>query len=798
MADSATAPMAGGHATNGFTVGGDEKAGAAGRTGKGPLPHIDDLTTVPRDIDMSLPIRKMLELAESAMRQAEAWRDFHRPDLAFKEYITASIIAIKFIPRHHEYISLKNERPEMQRTYAALMKKIGNQHTTFEKIKADIIEDNRRTGVRPKDTLIRAHGMAMGQGPAGPRPQTPSREQGANQPYTQSATSPPTTNGASKVNGSPSTKPKPMIQPKPQALHGNAIKPGATGPDVASSMAAQDLAARFANLRTPKTTATASQDPRIKTHTIVPARPAGPRAIAPPEKPVISVESSLPDLPKVPDAIYSPARGTVSNEAAQLPSSTPRGLFSRTGSFASGSGSTPATTGTVVNTSTPRNSSDYFTGISSSFSSVVPSTPKLPIPGGDTITVEDLFSLIQRGAQAVQVLIIDVRSREVFDEGHIMSQSTICIEPSILVREDISAEQIAESMVLSPAPEQFQFEKRNKFDLVVICDQSSEKISQRWSGQQDEVALMSLQRALVHLNYGRELKMPPKLLKGGVDAWVDMMGPLSLQTSSTAETVKAPKTTPQWKISSSVSRTKSKYTTRPLKPEEVKVWEETLKHDDLQTSKSPGFVRSTEDFLRRFPAVSLEQESMTSPVSPTVETPPSPYGSPYQGDIYSDLPSPPTRPAPAVPRPSYSGLSQNMDDDLLYAQAKMARVTSLKKGPMPGATTPTIEEMQPFQYHTGLHNPHNWCYANSSIQALLSSPGFGQELQKPDWQNSYKVPRTADEKIDHPQLMTRILSNLFHYMGTGKLKVMKAETLMVCIIFPSVNSTPTNGRVELF
>lgn len=83
------------------------------------------------------------------------------------------------------------------------------------------------------------------------------------------------------------------------------------------------------------------------------------------------------------------------------------------------------------------------------------------------------------------------------------------------------------------------------------------------------------------------------------------------------------------------------------------------------------------------------------------------------------------------------------------------------------------------KFYTGLNNPNNWCYANSTLQSLLASPEFGRELANSEWVSKYKAPMKDDEKIEQPQLMIRIISNLFHWMSSGKFQVMMAQTLMV-------------------
>jgi ubiquitin carboxyl-terminal hydrolase 8 len=373
------------------------------------------------------------------------------------------------------------------------------------------------------------------------------------------------------------------------------------------------------------------------------------------------------------------------------------------------------------------------------------------------------------------ILIIDIRMRDDFNEGHIMSSSTICIEPSILLRDNPSANDISESLILSPNQEQSLFEQRNFYDLVVFYDQDSEDIPQQPQNS-DDMVIISLHRALVDFNYMKELKNTPKILKGGLDAWIDLMGQASLG-STTSAVSRSGHLDRNRNRQSGIERRRSKYIVKPLKPDEVKVWQETLKHDDdMQTASSPNFTRTTEDFLRRFPPVSLEQESMTSPEEKPQNR--AVYGLSHQVDLYTDLPSPPTRPAPALPRRSYSGLTEGRDENELYGNnnavvpARPSRVPTMKS--MEHQSTGDSN-----RFYTGLNNPNNWCYANSTLQSLLASPDFGRMLANSEWATKYKAPRKQDEKINHPQLMIRIISNLFHWMNSGKFQAMKAQTLMV-------------------
>ncbi|KAH6887987.1 hypothetical protein B0T10DRAFT_64795 [Thelonectria olida] len=728
-------------ATNGFPgpsqpngrYGGDHRPGGAS------IPHIDDILQAPLDIDANQSIRKLLDSAETSLRHAEISRDLNRPAVALKEFLRASIIAVKIIQSHRDFAFLKGEHKDLDRAHKAFLSKIQQQNDTFTRIKQDIIADNRRTGVKPTGSRVSSSENSTGSRPASPM-------KGAHGRSLSNVTA------QSRTNGSPA-KTKPAIQPKPQALHGNAIN-------------VQDLKERFRNLRGPQ--ASPGQDPRIKTHPIdldIPPKPAGPRPMPPPPSrpPKIDINTGVPSLPKLPDPIYSPARGSVSGETPRLPSSTPRNTFARTGSV-------PGTP-----TATSQTQSDYFANQSYSNTAIPPTTPAnaIRIPQREVITAEEL-----RQAMACKgsILIIDARVRDDFNEGHIMAQSVICIEPSVLHRENLSADEIADSLVLSPNNEDIEFEARATKDLVVFYDQDSEVVP-RTARSSDDISLMSLKRALVDFNFGNELKNPPKLLEGGLDAWVDLMGRGSLQSISQA--ISKAKTPPKRTGSGTIARRKT--VVKPHKPDIAKAWEETIKNEDLETASSPSFVRTQEEFHKRFPPVLSEKESMTSPVQPR---PKPTYGSSHQVDLQTDLPSPPTRPAPALPRPSYNGLPVGENENDAYGNTNAQSVGR----PLTRVPTKPLEQQSTGDNNTiptGLNNPGNWCYANSLLQCLLASPGFGQDLQGTTWMEKYKAPKKAEEKIENPQLMTKIISNLFHWMKTGKFQFMKAQTLMEYVLYLS-------------
>jgi ubiquitin carboxyl-terminal hydrolase 8 len=693
---------------------GSTTAGALGgrpdgaKGGKRPLPHIDDITSVTVDVDTYAPIEKVLQAAEVCLRQAESSKTFGRPDYALADYIKTNIILLDVIKKNKDWVSLQRDNKAQFERYQRLLRQVHAAHSDFEAIKVQIKADNARTGVQP--TVRRPGSAERGNG----------QEKGN------------VANGTLKENGvstPPTPKNRPAVHPKPQNLHGNALRPGtATAP-----VKGQDLVQRFANLRAGATNST--QDTHTRTQSAMSSK------LPPPNAPSNGVST---ELPRMPAAIYNPPRGTISSETAALPSSAPRAMFTRTNS---------TTSLNPVKTNKPHTPPDASVSTSGPAKRTKPS-----VPDGDTISVEDLLRFMRAGAKDLSILLIDIRSREEFDEGHIMSQATICLEPEVLSRNHISANQVADSMVLAPAAEQLLFEKRHEFDLVVFYDQDSEHILDRPQTPEAR-AVSGLYNALSQYDFpgALGLKVSPKLLRGGLDAWTSLVGNASLQPSATTTSKKY--TSP---MARSFLIPRQKYVTRPIQdPAEAKRWEDTIADAG---GISP--IRTTEDFLRRFPSISEHQESMVSPVSPPTSRPQSPfqYRLSHEENLYTSLPSPPTRPPPALPRRSYSGLAEAEDTSVALAKKSAAQVVDTVR-----------------KYRTGLQNPGVFCFANSSLQAMFATPGFAREVWTGSWKDSYKVPMKPDENLENPQLLTKCLANLFHWLNQGSFRSLAAKTFMVSL-----------------
>ncbi|KAI0339681.1 cysteine proteinase [Trametopsis cervina] len=116
------------------------------------------------------------------------------------------------------------------------------------------------------------------------------------------------------------------------------------------------------------------------------------------------------------------------------------------------------------------------------------------------------------GKNNFEILILDVRTREEFDREHIKADAIICIEPSVLLRENVSAEAIENSLAVAPRQESILFSNRDKFDLVAVYDESSTSFN-------DSPALKALMGQIYEVAFKKILKNIPMVLVGGLGAW---------------------------------------------------------------------------------------------------------------------------------------------------------------------------------------------------------------------------------------------------------------------------------------
>jgi ubiquitin carboxyl-terminal hydrolase 8 len=391
------------------------------------------------------------------------------------------------------------------------------------------------------------------------------------------------------------------------------------------------------------------------------------------------------------------------------------------------------------------------------------------LPEDTHISAQTLFDLMAKG---VQVLLVDIRSREEFDSGHIMSKSIICIE-SVTIREGVSAEELGDSNVLSPEIEQKHYENRSNFDLVVFYDQFSTSIKSNSSATSNGNAkLEAFSNAVYEYGYNKQVRRRPVLLVGGLDSWVDLLGPNSLEMSSTLGGNSLKPARPLGRVTMArdyrrnhLPRSSSVRQSRLFSKEEEKQWDETINKDmnrkDDEESEEFSYARTTEDFLRKYPELPSIQESMISSHPRTsVDT---------QVQQFDSVPRPPARPAPALPRQRSSGISER-GPTAAYTMSSVSDSISTKS-PKAGLT--------------GLDNYcAKTCYVNSVLQCLSATPPLRKYLiDEYRYPTNPRPPKKSDEVGDNPpQLLTRNLANLLTILWSGNYDWVMPKTFLVSYI----------------
>lgn len=543
-----------------------------------------------------------------------------------------------------------------------------------------------------------------------------------------------------------SPRKKPVVQPKPQNLHGRAVHQSSS-----SINGASDLAARFANLRGLDTTsARSSQDLSVKMpspadyHTST--RPSGPRDM-PLSMPPLNTQYAA-SMPKEPSPTYSPARNISNPSNINPPRSTPRsmnGTGGRSNSLAASSISSHAPNANGV-------SGSYFPAVQ----------PSREQPGrtrsvSKTVELEIDADKFYDYKRMYKVLLIDVRSRTDFDSGHISARHIMCIEPETL-REGLAADQLQDRLIISPDEEVTMFDRRNEYDIIVYYDDSTRNADFLTKHQRNdtEAALKCLYDTLHEFNAEKPLKRPPVFLKGGLDAWVDIVGPQGLMMSTTSALAVGGQTRSQAIRRSPAAshaaksnlqkRSKREYV--PMDEEEQQHWLEEARKgravveqpemESGQEEPPSPFYRTTEEFLRRYPDVEAEQ-SMMYPLS----KPPS--GNHY---VPPAIPAAPSRPAPSVPRVSYGGVHER-------------QVAPQGRGAQPPVYLSQPRFTNVRMHKTGLLNFGVTCYMNSVVQCLSGhlllsdlflSQRYQRDLQRDNWKGTKGIL---------PEAYATLVSNLF-------------------------------------
>ncbi|OJD19555.1 hypothetical protein AJ78_00527 [Emergomyces pasteurianus Ep9510] len=713
------------------------------------------------NVEEGTSLNELLRTSEDSIHGSKISLAKGQLEPAFNSYLRASEITVNAIPNHPDYDYMRRHHPGWNDRFVKLITAIRSQEGTMANVKNTI--DHSKKSPNGHQTNSPSRGMASRNPPidAGavdsssvtvhrrtPTPNEPPLRMPS--PSSFQSQRPTSATPESLSIGQPNAK----SRPRSDILNRK--------PVISETNVSDTLTQRFAELRmshqnrtsnapkqngapqgsssfpsSPAVERPGSRSNDMSSLNHPNSRPLGPRDMsssqrAPAIPPKVPLNAANPSLPRYPSPAYSP----VWTVPSQPPPNPPR------------------TSTDTARPSLPRQTSSFNGPLSDSlngyshgdnlYRSQTPNSvysrgdapsPSANIPLQPTIHPDRLYEYLQK----YEVLLIDVRPRDKFDTGHIYSKSIICIEP-VALKENVSAEELEDRLILSPEVEQSLFSRRNEFDLVVYYDQSTREASYLVGSPAGSSLphLRALYDTLYEFNAYKPLKdgRQPALLVGGLDAWVDLVGPHSLATSKTAAVMSSIHARKPVQVSAKPLRrvptasANSSWEVRkrrlreykPLNPEEERAWLEKARNEEIDPStyvtedgaiteepdtldeqQPPGaFVHDYEDFFRRFPEPHDIRQSMVGS-----------HIQPISHQIALSDPSLPlslSRPTPAVPRPIYSGVSEGR-----HVQPPLARQSSASKAALYAASSPIDRMKLP---RTGLVNMGSTCYMNSIIQCL--------------------------------------------------------------------------------
>ncbi|WVF68021.1 hypothetical protein IAT40_002783 [Kwoniella sp. CBS 6097] len=152
-----------------------------------------------------------------------------------------------------------------------------------------------------------------------------------------------------------------------------------------------------------------------------------------------------------------------------------------------------------------------------------PQAQKPKFPFTNSIEPDGLRSYILN--PAVEVLILDVRSQEEFQRGYVGREyearakvDIVWIDPLVLLRDGMTSTRLEDSLSLAPESHQVAFQRRDKYDVVVVYDANSKT----WPKKDENpkaAATARLWDIIYEHEFSKKLQRNPVMIVGGYEAW---------------------------------------------------------------------------------------------------------------------------------------------------------------------------------------------------------------------------------------------------------------------------------------
>lgn len=146
------------------------------------------------------------------------------------------------------------------------------------------------------------------------------------------------------------------------------------------------------------------------------------------------------------------------------------------------------------------------------------------LPFTSSIAPDQLWALLRQPGSSSAILLLDVRSRDEHDRAHVAYGETVVVDPLVL-RNEVGSDRIEQSLVLSSPSERERFDRRNRYDLIVVLDRASSMVpAPGVSADEPGRILRNLTSAIFEREFRRPLRRAPIILVGGIEAWRRQLG----------------------------------------------------------------------------------------------------------------------------------------------------------------------------------------------------------------------------------------------------------------------------------